>query len=161
MGSVGVGKTSLVERLVYQRFSPEYLSSIGVRVDKKSLELDDCKVNLLIWDIAGEFMTHKVYQKYLRGAAAVVCVFDVTREQSFLAIKSLISEISNEQINPIIYIIGNKIDLVKNKAEFNYLFLDESNVDMLTSAKDGEKVEEAFQFLSKILASNSPNLRRV
>ena len=51
-GSFGVGKTSLFSRFINNTFSDRYITTIGVKVDKKSLEIDGQEVSILLWDIA-------------------------------------------------------------------------------------------------------------
>ncbi|MGJ8679827.1 Rab family GTPase, partial [Paraglaciecola sp.] len=53
LGASGVGKTSLIKQYVEGIFSEKYLTSIGVKIDKKIVELDSSSVQLMIWDIEG------------------------------------------------------------------------------------------------------------
>ncbi|RMF00096.1 MAG: GTP-binding protein, partial [Bacteroidetes bacterium] len=53
-GHFGVGKTSLFNRFISNTFSEKYLTTIGVRVDKKQLQIDGQDVSLILWDLAGE-----------------------------------------------------------------------------------------------------------
>ena len=77
LGEFAVGKTSLIRRYVEDKFSDKYLSSIGVKVSRKNVELGDDTVKLLIWDLAGgEDYTQS---SYLMGAAGALLVCDVTR----------------------------------------------------------------------------------
>ncbi|HRZ99475.1 MAG TPA: GTP-binding protein, partial [Candidatus Paceibacterota bacterium] len=54
VGPVSVGKTSLVARYVHSLFSDKYLSTVGVKIDKKQLRLDDTDLILMLWDLAGD-----------------------------------------------------------------------------------------------------------
>ena len=54
LGSFAVGKTSLVGRFVRQMFSDRYLTTVGVRIDKKELVVAGREVKLVLWDIHGE-----------------------------------------------------------------------------------------------------------
>ena len=67
VGHFGVGKSSLVQRFVHQQFSEKYLTTIGVKIDKKVVSLGDVSVKMMLWDIAGESMTMKIPKKYLFG----------------------------------------------------------------------------------------------
>lgn len=87
-GCFGVGKTSLFNKFLYEKFSEKYLTTIGVKVDKKVVEIDGRKISLLIWDIAGEVSQDKVPQSYYLGSSAIVYVFDLTRPSTWLNIKS-------------------------------------------------------------------------
>ena len=54
LGAFGVGKTSLVRRYVQSIFSDAYLTTVGVKIDKKNLNVGETPVTLILWDIAGE-----------------------------------------------------------------------------------------------------------
>ena len=54
LGGFSVGKTSLVRRFVKSIFSETYLTTVGVKIDKKSVALPDKTVDLILWDLAGE-----------------------------------------------------------------------------------------------------------
>ncbi len=54
LGAFGVGKTSLVRRYVQSLFSDAYLTTVGVKIDKKTVTVGNEPVTLLLWDIAGE-----------------------------------------------------------------------------------------------------------
>ena len=60
VGHFGVGKSSLVKRFVHSQFSEEYITTIGVKIDKKAITVNGITVNLLIWDIAGEDSQKKI-----------------------------------------------------------------------------------------------------
>ena len=82
LGSFGVGKTSLVSRFVYSLFSEQYLSTIGVKIDRKSVVVDDAEVNLLLWDLHGDDEFQRVRASYLRGMSGYLLVADGTRAES-------------------------------------------------------------------------------
>jgi GTPase SAR1 family protein len=54
LGSVGVGKTSLVRRFVESLFSDSYQATVGVKIDRKTLALSGVTLNLMLWDLQGE-----------------------------------------------------------------------------------------------------------
>ncbi|HET7777303.1 MAG TPA: EutP/PduV family microcompartment system protein, partial [Rudaea sp.] len=54
LGAFGVGKTSLTQRFVSSIFSDKYLTTVGVKIDKKAVDVGATPVSLVIWDIAGE-----------------------------------------------------------------------------------------------------------
>jgi GTPase SAR1 family protein len=54
LGGFSVGKTSLVKRFVASVFSEAYLTTVGVKIDKKTVHLGERAVNLILWDLAGE-----------------------------------------------------------------------------------------------------------
>lgn len=154
IGSIGVGKTSLVERFVHQKFSNNYLSSIGVRVDSKDVQLNHAKVKLLIWDLAGEIYLSNQYKNYIKGAAGVMLVFDITRPDTYDNIKTVADDISKSHPQISVVIIANKSDL-REDPQFKDYIQEGQEFDFLTSAKTGEEVELVFEKLSSDIYQNS------
>jgi len=87
VGSFGVGKTSLITRFVNNEFSEDYISTIGVRVSTKEIQINNEPLKLLIWDIAGTQKDEKIPKAYFLGASAAMFVFDVSREETYVNIK--------------------------------------------------------------------------
>ena len=146
-GSFGVGKTSLFNQFIYSQFSDRYLTTIGVKVNKKVITVHDTDVPLLIWDIAGEVSQDKVPTSYFLGASGVIYVFDLTRPLTYKNIASDIEYLKDLLPGGILKIVGNKRDLVTDeeieaiKEKISVPF------DIVTSAKTGENVNELFQLL--------------
>src|SRR4029078_675396 len=79
LGGFGVGKTSLVSRFVSSIFSDRYLTTVGVKIDKKKVSLDSGEMTLMLWDIYGQDEFQTVRDSYLRGATGYLLVADGTR----------------------------------------------------------------------------------
>ena len=151
IGHFGVGKTSLVQQFVHSRFSEKYLTTIGVKIDKKIVEFDGRQMTLLIWDVAGETEQKKVPQSYLLGAHGVIYVFDLTRPSTYENLSEQIDYVKKLLPQAPIQILGNKKDLLSSD-EIEEM-LAQINFDLkTTSAKTGEHVELAFLNLSKAMA---------
>lgn len=152
LGASSVGKTSLVKQFVEGTFNEKYLTSIGVKVDKKRVSVEKQEVQLILWDIEG-YDRYNVFQgKYLRGASAYIIVVDPSRNASLLEgfkIHSLARKISNV---PAILAV-NKSDL-----QANCLFDDEQKNQCIalfdsqfnTSARTGNNVEQMFQAIAEL-----------
>ena len=82
VGVFGTGKTSLVQRFVYSKFSEKYHSTVGVKIDRKQVEVGGTAVNLLLWDLAGQDKFQSVQASYLRGSAGIFFVIDGTRRET-------------------------------------------------------------------------------
>ena len=83
LGVYHVGKTSLVRSFVYSIFEDQYLSIVGVKIDKKQVEIEGQPMEFLLWDIAGEDDHFSVPLSYLRGASGYLLVIDGTRRATF------------------------------------------------------------------------------
>ena len=66
---------------------------VGVDFYSKALELDDKVISLQLWDTAGQERFQSVTKAYYRGAQGIILVYDISQEESFIAVKSWISTI--------------------------------------------------------------------
>ncbi|OEK06956.1 Rab family GTPase [Roseivirga misakiensis] len=153
IGHFGVGKSSLVKRFVHQKFSEDYITTIGVKIDKKVVNVKGLSVNMIIWDIAGEDSQQKVPASYRLGAHGALYVFDVSRPSTY---EKLTEELAflNDIIPDIpIQILANKCDLLSEE-ELKEVLEKVANPQVFqTSAKTGDHVEEAFELLAKSMVS--------
>lgn len=157
LGDFSVGKTSLVAQFVHQTFSEKYLTTVGVKIDSKQVELENGKtVKLVIWDIAGSDEFSVLEKNYLRGAAGIFLVADGTRPEtieSALKLKQVVKD--SEGDLPMVCAI-NKADLTSQwevgKSDLDPLISSQIEV-FKTSAKTGGQVEAAFHQLSKAVAT--------
>jgi small GTP-binding protein len=153
LGGTAVGKTSLVARYVRNLFSEKYLSSIGVKVDKKVLSVDGTEMTLVLWDIHGDDQFQAIRTSYLRGTSAYLLVVDGTRRVTLdkaLDIKRTVDQTIGDV--PFVLVL-NKADLteawdVPSGIEDE---LKEKWVVLRSSAKTGEGVEDAFAHLARAL----------
>jgi len=151
LGSFAVGKTSLVRRFVENMFSDKYMTTIGVKIEKKLIEIKQQNLTLVIWDIAGENGFHQIQSTYLRGMSGYILVVDKTRT-STLDIALKIQKTVGQAFQNVPYILlVNKMDLT------GQWDIQESIIDKMqqeswdifrTSAKTGQSVEEAFDRLA-------------
>ncbi len=158
LGATAVGKTSLVRRFVESMFSERYQATIGVKIDRKLVELDGMSVSLLLWDLQGEDDLQRVRLSYLRGAAGLIFVADGTRPET-LTIARSIQESSREVVGDIpAILVVNKADLesewrVDDESVRAIGFSPENTLK--ASAKDGRNVEAAFQLLVRQMAARA------
>jgi len=153
LGAPAVGKTSLARRFVFSTFSDKYHSTIGVKIDKKSVVVDDVDVNLIIWDVQGEDRYQKVLGAYLKGSAACILVVDVTRPETANIAMSLMDQIVT-RAGPIPYcLILNKCDIGASAETRGLLspLINNAVATIDTSAKTGDGVDEAFLALARAL----------
>lgn len=155
IGAFSVGKTSLVKRYVESVFSETYLTTVGVKIDKKTVQLSGRAVNLILWDVAGEDDIQSLRMSYLRGAAGYVLVADGTRPATLGVALSLRERVQAEHGPLPFVLLLNKHDLMDLWEIGDTMMTDlrESGWWVRpTSARTGEGVEEAFQHLAARLA---------
>lgn len=151
VGSFAVGKTSLIARFVEGIFSEKYLTTVGVKIDRKVLEIEGQSIRLIIWDLAGEDEFIRVRQSYLRGAHGVFYVFDGTRLETFENVHSLIDRVGTTVGNVPGIAVANKTDLKSDweVTDGAIAALEEKMPVVRTSAKTGDQVEAAFETLTR------------
>jgi len=151
LGAFGVGKTSLTQRYVSSIFSDKYLTTVGVKIDKKTLDVGATPVSLVIWDIAGEDEVSAVRTSYLRGAAGYLLVVDVTRAQTLDVARHIQARVATEIGDIPFLCLLNKIDVENwDIAEARFEELQQAGWTVeRTSAKTGAGVEEAFTELAR------------
>ena len=151
VGMFATGKTSLVQKFVYSKFSEKYHSTVGVKIDRKQVQVEGTTVNLLLWDLAGKDEFQDVPASYLRGSGGLFYVVDGTRRETLEELYAL-HEMAHETVGDVPTIVAlNKKDLTDRwllKTD-DYSTLSDNGLYALgTSAKTGEGVEDAFLWLA-------------
>ena len=171
LGDSTVGKTCFLMRYTDKSFQEAHMSTIGLDYRLKNMQLKNGKnIKLQIWDTAGQDRFRAITKNYYKGAHGILLIYDITSIQTYENVKNWITQI-REEASPhiVIYIIGNKIDMVeerKIKTEEGQKLANEFHLQFYeTSAKTGENVNETFESLvnkiddvySQIEANNGAN----
>lgn len=148
LGPIGVGKTSLVRRLMFDTFSHDYKTTIGVDLMSYDVELQEGRsLRLVIWDTDGDFGDSILTSSYVAGASGALVVGDVSRPQTLSRMAVLLDGF--ERIMPLrpTCAVLNKVDLVAVGAAELLPFAHRKVVH--ASAQTGQGVREAFMFLAQ------------
>jgi small GTP-binding protein len=151
VGVFGTGKTSLVRRFVHARFSDQYLSTVGVKIDRKPVRVGEADVNLLLWDIEGRDGAQDINASYLRGTAGVLFVADGTRHETISQIHDMHTLVQQTAGAVPAAAALNKADLT---GDWTVTAGDRGDLERLglhvfeTSARTGDNVEAAFLWLA-------------
>ena len=117
LGDSGVGKTSLLERVVNSRFSQKYNMTIGGNFYTKKIPLANGKFEMVIFsDVAGQPRFEDVRQVFYSGVETALAVCDLSRKNSLhnlekIWIPEFLTWASKPDFKPKIQLIGNKSDL--------------------------------------------------
>ncbi len=156
LGSSACGKTSLINRYVHHSFEEDYITTLGVNIVVKEVDLEESNthVKLIFWDIAGQEKYDLSRQMFFQGCVGALLVYDITRPSTLQSIESKwipdLKKYGNEKAPYLL--IGNKNDLDEMRAvstEEGQEFSDKVKAleFIETSAKSGTNVEMAFKNL--------------
>ncbi len=155
LGDIGVGKTSLVRRLVLNKFDHDYKATIGVDVYTHNLSIEagagPVEVKLLIWDIDGDFGESIFKQIYIKGATSALVIGDCSRPATLTSAASLAQTFTEQFPGRPVSLVVNKTDLIA-KSELPKL---EAPLRVLhapileTSVKTGDNVLKSFETIAR------------
>uniref|UniRef100_A0AAY5F1F1 RAB7A, member RAS oncogene family n=1 Tax=Electrophorus electricus TaxID=8005 RepID=A0AAY5F1F1_ELEEL len=158
LGDSGVGKTSLMNQYVNNKFSNQYKATIGADFLTKEVMVDDRLVTMQIWDTAGQERFQSLGVAFYRGADCCVLVYDVTAPNTFKTLDSwrdefLIQASPRDPENFPFVVLGNKIDLENRQVTTKRAQAwcqSKNNIPYFeTSAKEAINVDQAFQTIAR------------
>nr|XP_056719695.1 ras-related protein Rab-18-B-like [Euleptes europaea] len=150
VGDSAVGKSSLLLRFTEDQFEPYLDPTIGVDFKVKKMVVGDLPLQLAIWDTAGQERFRTLTPSYYRGAQGVILVYDVTRRETFVGLKSWLQELEMyaTRKNVVKMLVGNKIDKPDREVDRKEGLQFARTHSMLfieASAKMKEGVQSAFE----------------
>jgi len=154
-GEYACGKTSLLNSYVEEKFTGDYIPTLGVNVLRKEFQIENDRIKLILWDIAGQDLFQQVRNQFYDGADGIIIVYDVTRPETLEAVPKWHNEIitTSSKVSHVL-LIGNKIDLPRtvetSQAQEIQTNLNINNF-IETSAKTRENVEDAFNSIIRSL----------
>ena len=160
VGNSGVGKTSLIRRYVNDIFDDKYIATIGTKVTKKEITIEqskeeEVKMDMMIWDIMGQKGFKQLLQEaYFYGTKGVIAVSDMTRKITLEDITEWMESVNDVAGEVPTVFLANKCDL-EGQAQFNVKDLEKIASEhtilhpYLTSAKTGQNVQSVFKTLAE------------
>ena len=116
IGNAFVGKTLITQKFIDNTFSKSTVSTIGVDLQCKVIDINGKKVKFLIWDTAGEDRMKTMTYSYYRGCHVILIVFDVTEKRSFECVSQWVDCIDKfAKSNVLKILVGNKTDLADKR----------------------------------------------
>ncbi len=155
LGDTGVGKTSLMNRFVNQKFSSTYKATIGADFLTKEVVVDGQSITMQIWDTAGQERFQSLGVAFYRGADACILVSDVNQMKTFENLGSwreefLVQACPRDADGFPFVSLGNKVDKdagsrVVTRKKAKEWCQQQGNMSFFeTSAKEATNVEAAF-----------------
>src|SRR3972149_733291 len=90
LGDGAVGKTSFIRRFVVDKFSDDYITTIGTKVTKKDLRIESpskaVELTFMIWDVLGQKGYKNIQESAFQGSKGALLVYDVTRPETVVSL---------------------------------------------------------------------------
>ena len=160
LGDGGVGKTTLLHRYVQGKFLDTSTMTIGVEFLTKQTKLDATNCQLILWDLSGQDRFRFMIDRYIRGAAGALLLFDITNMTSFVNIGKWVQLVKKQYKDLPIVLIASKCDLEEFSMVADiYAKKTQKRFGMVdyikTSSKNGLNVDKAFESLANyVIKSN-------
>ncbi|MFW9948969.1 MAG: Rab family GTPase [Candidatus Thorarchaeota archaeon] len=160
IGDGGVGKTTLIQKFTHGTFQKEYLKTVGAQISDYKKEINQDKILLLFWDIAGQDDFLFLRPTFYKASHAVIIVFSLEEndlgKRSFENIKKWYEDVQNFCGAIPVVLFANKVDLINdetiNESEIQNFVKENKFFDYyITSAKTGQGVDTAFTDLIECL----------
>ncbi|CAD6241478.1 GSCOCG00009275001-RA-CDS [Cotesia congregata] len=165
LGEGCVGKTSVALRYVEDKFNDKHLTTVQASFLNKKLNINSKRVNLAIWDTAGQEKFHALGPIYYRMSNGAILVYDITDEDTFQKVKSWVKELKKMLGDDVcLAIAGNKVDLEKDRnvpiEEAEEYAKQVGAVHFHTSAKQNRNIEEMFLDLTKRMMAHADEIEQ-
>ena len=117
LGEIGVGKTSLIRRLVHDEWqATDYMATIGVdiyRYEVKGIGRDQRQaLQLVIWDLDGSISPSIFTHVYSKGASGALIVGDIKRPTTLELMVKLAHGMQDAMPSRAFSFVVNKVDLI-------------------------------------------------
>ena len=163
VGDTGNGKTSLINKFVNDEFCYDVSSTIGVDFKCKSIDINEQKIKIKIWDTAGQEKFGDIVKIFYRDSDGVILTYDMTNRESFLNLEKWLEKINNvvDEKYSCIILVGTKNDLMNKIKVF------ESDIDNFinkhklkhfkVSSINNENIDLLFMTISEMIIEKTKN----
>ncbi|OHT10008.1 small GTP-binding protein [Tritrichomonas foetus] len=154
IGDASVGKTCILSQLVDHKFDPNEQSTVGANYQIFIEDFDGQKVEIQIWDTAGQEKFKSLGPIYFRNATGALVVFDQTNRLSFDHLTDWVTSFTDVAgLETTIFIVANKSDMISEiQVPFSEAlqYAKEHNCQAFeTSAMTGKGIPEMFTELAR------------
>ena len=146
IGSIAVGKTSILTRYISNEFEEEHKCTIKIEFKAKLININNMvQAKLIIWDTCGDEKFKAITRQYYRDADGILLVYDITNRDSFDSIINWKNEIkNNDPEDAVLFLVGNKTD---------------NNKERKVTTQEGQKMANDIGFFfTEVSAKNGDNI---
>ena len=141
IGCEGVGKTSIIRKLITNNFSTNYIPTLGIEVFNLRFKTTVGIIQFNIWDCAGQDKYGGLRDGYYIKSDACIGVMDNIKLSS-TKLTQLINNFTNICPNVPIITVLNKCELVLDKCKEDTTYI---------SAKESKNLKQPFLQLARQL----------
>ena len=150
VGDSSVGKSNLLMKFAYNKFTDDYQATVGVEFAAKNIKIEQEIFRVQVWDTAGQENFRSITRAYYKNSVCAMIVYDITNKKSFENVQRWIEDIRNQSPKTVLLVlVGNKTDLPDKRVitfdEGNEFAIKNGILFAETSAKTGEGVQEVFR----------------
>ena len=152
-GDSKVGKSKIVVQLTEGKYKPEYASTIGVDFNVQTIQIEEKKIKLQIWDTSGQTRFRNITTAYYPGAHGVIIVYNAHNERSFKNVRHWMNLVeATLPVNVAKLIISNRLTECSQPAilqEKGKQLAEELGARFIeVDVQSGENITEAFKLLT-------------
>jgi len=155
LGDSSVGKTSILNKYIANKFIENNIATLGVEYMDKTVDYNNFKIKLQIWDTSGEEKYRSITKSYYKNAEGLLVIFDITNEESFNHVKNWINEAKDNNSDIKIILVGNKLDFENERKvteERAKKFAENNSLQYFeTSAKNGKNIHKSFKAMIDLI----------
>ncbi len=121
LGQGGIGKTSLVNRLLYDTYNDTESKTEGINVEKWQVPIDNQQIRLNVWDFGGQEVMHATHQFFLTKRSLYILLIDARQGEEFSRPEYWLKLIQTYGGDSPVLVVVNKTD--EHQLAFNKKFL--------------------------------------
>ncbi|KRX03857.1 P-loop containing nucleoside triphosphate hydrolase [Pseudocohnilembus persalinus] len=150
IGDQSVGKTSIINRFIYDNYTANQQPTVGIDFVAKTLHLDNKTIRLQLWDTAGQERFRSLIPSYIRDSNCAIITYDVTSTASFQGVDRWLDYVKEERGEEVlIFLVGNKNDMEEQRQvsyEQGQKFAQQQGIEFIeVSAKEGTNIQQLFK----------------
>ena len=153
IGDSGVGKTCILLRYCDNKFSFNHVSTVGLDFKSKLVEVDGKRIQLQIWDTAGQDRFKTITQTYYKGAKGIILSYSCNDKSSFANVENWMRQINDHASEGVVkMLLANKSDAPDRcvTTEEGQKLADSYGITFFEgSAKEDINIKEAFEELTR------------
>lgn len=113
VGHSNVGKTSIMNRFIYNTFGPYHHPTIGASFYGRKIKHLDHEITINYWDCCGSSRMSDLTPLFFKNAKIAMIVYDVTNAESLEHALMQVKQVREQLENIVIILVGNKTDLTR------------------------------------------------